>query len=132
METAQPMAIAFKIQLQIPSVLNGNEGNSGFLLHLYPSSGTTETPSLLEESELSLPKLCITHSLSPCDLPGFWVEVWQGVTTGTWSYIYSLGSHPPSLQSRQKGNRPIQHGICQNCAAREVKNERHRRQKLSK
>lgn len=68
----------------------------------------------------------------PCDLPGFCVEVWQGVTTGTRSYIYSLGSHPSLLQSSQKGNQPIQHGICQSCAAREVKNERQRRQKLSK
>ena len=65
METAQPMVTAFKIYLQIPSVLHGNEGNSGFLQHLSPSAGTAETLSLLEEPDLSLPKLCITHSLSP-------------------------------------------------------------------
>lgn len=123
---------AFEIYLQIPSVLHENKGNSGFLQHLSPSSGTTETLSLLEEWDLSLPKFRSPIPSPPCDLPGFCVEVWQGVTTGTQSYIYSLGSHPSLLQSSQKGNQPIQHGICQSCAAREVKNERQRRQKLSK
>lgn len=65
METAQPMVTTFEIYLQIPSVLRVNEGNSGFLQHLSPSSGTTETLSLLKESDPSLPKLRITHSLSP-------------------------------------------------------------------
>lgn len=65
METAQPMVTTFEIYLQIPSVLHGNEGNGGFLQHLSPSFRATGTCSLLEESDPSLPKLHITHSLSP-------------------------------------------------------------------
>lgn len=85
---------------QISSSLHGKGGVcSHTAIQFFVPLHYSHAP-LLDKSKQCLSKLhnyLFLFPSPPADLPGFCVEIWQGVTTGNQSYIYSPGSPPLQL-----------------------------------